>query len=467
GKPPAVADLAFISGAADLDAALGKAGTPLAAPHDQLSALVHGTLPSPSFVSATARTHGPWERDQAGALRVKRSDDVPFTLFVPRANGGTTTPIVLYQHQLGHERSDAVFVANALATEGIATLAIDAPFQGLRARPTDDGNSVDTIDRFTGAMQPDRFGDVPGDFFGIDEQSGGLTPLHPFYARDAIRQGVVDLMSTVRFIEEGDFSPISSKLSGRTFGAPRYGLIGEDVGAQMGILLATYEPNLQAVALVGTGAAIGQDWWAAPGDQARFAALATLLGRDPTMIDYKNDSPAFWPGLAIFDTLTGRGEPLAYSAAFMRSPTNALMIMIDDDEAVSNAATEALAVALGATFVSGEPRYVGDLDSQVASPGQIVAGNFVIEDDHITRVLQSYGPADHALLLSAEGSQHYDHPPDPPFSPLASAKTFSNPNTAALDQVADYFASFFACVTTVNGSTAAMQCDAAATVAGQ
>ncbi|HEX4355279.1 MAG TPA: hypothetical protein VHZ95_20250, partial [Polyangiales bacterium] len=216
GKPPVVADLAFVSGKGDLDTALGQPGSALAAPHDQLSAMVHGTLPSPSFVSATAKTHGPWERDQAGALRVKRTDDVPFTLFVPRVTGGTTTPIVLYQHQLGHERSDAVFAANALAQQGIATLAIDAPFQGLRARPNSDANSVDTIDRFTGVMQPDRFGDVAGDFFGVDEQSGGLTPLHPFYARDAMRQGVVDLMSAVRFIEEGDFSPISNKLSGRT-----------------------------------------------------------------------------------------------------------------------------------------------------------------------------------------------------------------------------------------------------------
>jgi hypothetical protein len=466
GKPPIAANLVTLSGD-QLDAALGKAsgGSALAAAHDQLSALVHGTLASPSFVSATAKTHGPWERDEAGHLRVKRTDDVPFTLFLPRAGASAAgTPIVIYQHQQGHDRSDAVYVANVLAGRGIAVIAIDAPFQGLRAKPSDAAKGVDSRNRFTGAATPDRFGDDPGDFFGIDESSGGLVPLHPFYARDAIRQGVVDLMTVVRFIQDGDFSSISGALQGRKLGAPRFGFIGEDVGGEMGVLLAQFEVNLQALVLFAPGSSVAQDWWLAARDQASFAALAGRLGRDAAKIDYDADGPAFWPGLALFDTLAARGEPLAYAAALKRAAVNVLVLMVDDDEAVSNSASEALAVAVGATFVSGEPRYVGDLATQSAAAGELVSGNFPIEGNHVTRVLQAYAKADHALLLSAVGTQDYAHPPDPPFKRLSAPKRLSNPTGAALAQIAEYFGSFFDCVTAVNPSASAIKCQADARV---
>jgi hypothetical protein len=466
GKPPSAANLVTVS-SDQLDSALGKASAnPLAVAHDQLSAMVHGTLPSPSFVSATAKTHGPWERDEAGQLRVKRTDDVPFTLFLPRGGASAAgMPVVIYQHQQGHERSDAVYVANVLAARGIAVLAIDAPFQGLRAKPSDAVKGVDSRNRFTGASTPDRFGDEPGDFFGIEESAGGLTPLHPFYARDAMRQGVVDLMTLVRFLQEGDFSGMSA-LQGRKIGAPRFGFIGEDVGGEMGVLLAQFEANLQALVLFAPGSSIAQDWWLAARDQASFAALATRLGRDATKIDYDADGPAFWPGVALFDTLAARGEPLAYAAALKRAAVNVLVLMVNDDEAVSNSASEALAVAVGATFVSGEPRYVGDLATQSTAAGDVVSGNFPIEDDHVTRVLQAYAAADHALLLSAAGKQEYVHPPDPPFKRLSAPKLLTNPTAAALKQIAEYFGSFFDCVSAVNTSASAVKCQADSRVPG-
>jgi hypothetical protein len=464
GTPPVAANLATVS-EGDLDIALGSNGNALAAAHDHLSALVHGTLASPSFVSATAKTHGPWERDEAGQLRVKRSDDVPFTLFVPRpTSGALVLPVVIYQHQQGRERSDAVYIANLLAAHGIAVLAIDAPFQGLRAKPSDTVKGVDSRNRFTGAAVADRFGDEPGDFFGIEDTAGGLTPLHPFYARDAIRQGVVDLMTAVRFIEQGNFSGITGALAGRKLGAPLFGFIGEDVGGEMGVLLAQFEPNLQALVAFAPGSSIAQDWWLAARDQASFAALAGRLGRDASKIDYEADSPAFWPGLALFDTLAARGEPLAYTAALKRATINVLLLMVNDDEVVSNASSEALAVAVGATFVSGDPRYVGDLATQTASAGVSVSGNFSLEDVHVTRVLQSYVGADHALLLSQTGMQGYVHPPDPPFKRLAAAKQLINPTDAALAQVAGYFTSFFDCVAAVNQTASTIKCQADAKV---
>jgi hypothetical protein len=474
GKAPVPSNLSVVIDGPALDDALGRASTldTLAAPHDQIYAMVHGTLPSPSFVSATAKTHGAWERDEAGLLRVKRTDDVPFTLFVPISHGliPATSAVVIYQHQRGRERSDAVFVANALAARNIAVLALDAPFQGLRASASDTVKGVDSRNRFTGKAGADRFGDEPGDFFGVEETQGGLTALHPFYARDAIRQGVVDLMTAVRFVEEGDFTAITDldvPLKGRKFGAPRLGFIGEDLGAQLGVMLASFEPNLQALVLFAVGAGVAQEWWLGAEDQDLFAELAQRFGRDATRVDYQRDLPAFWPELALFDTLTARAEPLAYAAALRRAPVNALLLMAKDDEVVSNLVTEALAVGLGATFVSGEPSYVGDLSTQIIAAGQTVRGNFSIADDRVTRVLQGYEPADHSLLLSHSGKQRYTHPPDPPFEPLETPHAINNPTSAAIAQIVDYFDSFFRCVIAANASASVTKCAADVTVSSR
>jgi hypothetical protein len=462
GNRPTPTVSKFIAGRA-LDDALGTT-EPTAAPHDHLQAMIHGTLSSPCFVSATLNVHGAWERDDGGQLRVKRTDDVPFTLFVPA--GATNIPIVIYQHQRGHERSDAVVLANVLAADGIAVLAIDAPFQGYRASSTDQtGKGVDTRNRFTGKATADYFGDVAGDFYGSDETRGDLVRFHPFYVRDAIRQGVVDLMTLVRFVDEGDFSPITSMLGSDApkFDTTKIGFVGEDVGAQMGVLLAPSEPKLQALVLFAASALVSQSWWRDAADQALFAQLSQLLGRDAQNIDYVGDSPAFWPELALFDTLLGRAEPLAYTTSLQRSAANVLLLIAQDDEAVANLSSEALSVALGASFLAGDARYVGDLNTQDAMPGDGVSGNFSVENYQVTRLLQSYDPADHQLLLAKAGAQSFVHPPDPPFQALTAAKTIDNPHAAALTQVASYMRSFFDCVQSSMSSASALKCAASVT----
>jgi hypothetical protein len=471
GKPPIPANLSVVIGAAGLDSALGSSTLPdsLAAPHEHLSAMLHGTLASPNFMCDVAGTHGAWQRDEAGQLRVKRIDDVPFTLFVPATSAWvpSASPVVIYQHQRGRERSDAVYVANALAAQNIAVLAIDAPFQGLRVRVSDAADGVDVRNRFTGKTGADRFGDQPGDFFGMQDTQGELSTLHPFYARDAMRQGVVDLMTAVRFIEEGDFGVITDLdplLKTRKFGAARLGFIGEDLGAQLGVVLAPFEPNLQALVLFAVGAGVAQEWWLGAEDAPLFSELEQRSGRDVDSVDYALDSPAFWPEFALFDTLTARAEPLAYAAALRRAPVNTLLLMARDDEVVSNLVTEALAVGLGATFVGGEPRYVGDLRSQAALGGQSISGNFAIEDDRVTRVLQEYPSADHALLRSPKGQQKYVHPPEPPFELLATPRTVDNPMGAAVAQIVEYFRSFFDCVGGSTASASTIKCAAGVTV---
>ena len=443
----------------ELDGVFGDLEKDAAAvPHDNLAAIIQGTLSSPNLLSKTAKTHGAWVRE-AGALEVKRpEEEVPFTLFLPKG-GGVASPIVIYQHALGRERSDAVHVADGLAARNIAVIAIDAPFQGMRAK-SGEGGSVDMRNRFTGVAEPDRFGDVEGDFYGQRDMQALLIEFHPFYIRDALRQGVVDLMSLVRFLESEQLPGLLARVGlTRTLDIRRLGFVGEDIGANMGIMLASFEPRLQALSLVGASAFVAQGFWLAAAEQPLFATLAGWLGRSAVGIDYDGDSPFFWPELALFETLTGRAEPLAYATLLRRQPVNVLMMMARDDEVVANLATEALAVSLGAQILSGEARSVGELERHPAAAGETVAGNVPIMGGEVTRLVRAYDPADHRVLRSDSGQRAYSSPVRPPFVSLDATEQFDNPRKAAQQDLEQYFASFFECVTG-NLSTTALPCSA-------
>jgi hypothetical protein len=445
GGPPELALARSISGS-ELDRALGahppsQVGLDEAGgvQHDQLAAMVHGTLPSPNLLSATVNAHGAFERGETGTLRVKRIDAVPFTLFIPVI--AARAPIVIYQHQRDRERSDALAIANELARRGIAVLALDAPFQGLRA-PQQAG-SVDWRNRFTGEEAPDGFGDAPGDFLGRGAAGVDDTAWNPVFARDAMRQGVVDLMVAVRVIEEGQ---LDGTHPGRTFVRTHVGFVGEDTGAEMGAMLARVEPKLQALALVAPGADSLVQWSWSPHDASLFESFARGFGRDPETIEPRFDPPEYWPETALYQTLLDRGEALSHVAALRRTPTNVLVLMAAHDETVPNRATEAFAAALGLTLVNDTPRYVLDLRSEEGAPSGI-GGNYPAAGGWVTRAMYVLRPASHDFLRHRLGIQQFAEPPEPPFEELAQGVRVENPTAAAIAQIASYFESFYACAT--------------------
>lgn len=447
---------------AQLGSASGAAGFEAsgAAPHENLYAMVHGTLPSPNFLSATATTHGKFERESDGQLRVKRTDAVPFTLFLPRSS--LKAPIVIYQHQRDRERSDALAIANELAARGLATLALDAPFQGQRANTPDKRKTVDWRNRFTGAETPDGFGDAPGDLLGFaTAQSAGAT-WNPFHGRDAMRQAVIDLMIAVRAIEGGSLltaTRAQSELKERTFVDTHIGFVGEDTGASIGAMLARFEPTLQVVVLVAPAGATVTQWAWSARDENLFDSLAMSLGIDGRTVDRTENDPAFWPGLAIYQTLFDRADPLAHAAALRRAAVNVLVLMAEDDESVSNRATEGYAASLGTMLVGSDARYVGDLKRADLSDDEGAGGNYLASGSRVTRTTYVYTPATHDFLQTRTGNQLYAHPPEPPFERLAQSVTIQNPTAAAARQIGLYLQSFFACVD-VGGSLPNTACSA-------
>jgi dienelactone hydrolase len=445
---------------ADLDALLGKpaagaVGLDHGAPHDHVGWMVQGSFASPNLLSPHGAVHGAFLRSAAGDLRVRRMDDVYFTLWIPLgALPGAPLPVVIVQHGLGGDRSDASAVANALAASGYAVIALDAPFHGLRASASvrDDAN------RFTAAAEPDGFGDAPGDFAGVHDDAGELTALHPFYYRDAVRQGVVDLMSLLDLLERGDWSGLADLDAALDKVRPNgesVALVGFDLGAEMGALLAAYEPSVAALVLAFAGGLTLDGWVDSPRSPLLTDALFARLGHGSDTVDFAADHPLDWPDVDAWRTLVDRASALAYAPALQRLPCSIFMPMARDDESVHNRSTEALASALGAEIIGGDPNYVLDLPVYGLRPGETRSGNLLVDDGAVTRVLYVLDPATHAGLVVARDAQKYQLPLARPFMLRKRPIAVDNPIEQTLMQVAFFLESYRACHTATPAATCA------------
>ncbi len=449
-KSPAPAPvLTDARSAVELDSVLGTPpqgalGLDHGGPHDHIGWMIQGHFSSPNLLSTRLSVHGAFERTAGGALRAKRQDDVPFTLWLPLGSPGNgPVPVVIVQHGLGGDRSDALPLANALAASGYAVIAIDAPFHGLRSGQGDNQN------RFTGRPGADGFGDAPGDFVGERDVAGDLPEFHPFYYRDAVRQGVVDLMSLVYVLNSGDWSGLAKAavpLAQLKLDATTLPLVGTDLGAEMGLMLASLEPRIGGLVLAFAGGLGVDGWFESPAQRPLAEGLLSRLGYDPLRLNDGDPAALLMsPDLDAWRTLSDRATPLAYAPTLSRLPANLLMLMARDDEVVHNRGTEVLAYALGAEAVGGAPAYVSDLATDTIRPGATLSGNFMADGGTVTRVLYVLDPSGHDALTRATGSQQYQHPIAVPPEALQQPKDIDNPIAATLTQIGFFLESLRAC----------------------
>ena len=442
---------------AELDAILGTPADDAigldaagGAPHMHVGAIVHGILDVPNLVSADDRGYGAFERRSNGELRERGTLGVPFTLILPRVvEQGLPLPVVIIQHGLGGERSDALAVADRLAASGYASLALDAPHHGLLA-------ATDETNRFTGEESQDGFGDAVGDLLGITARDAPLGPMHPFYYRDGMRQGAVALMVAVRAIVEGDWSDLSvtdPSFEGLAFDGDRIGFVGIDLGAEMGVMLAGYEPRVGALVLAFCDGLGVDGWLDAPARKTDAEALMDHLGRDRALLD--SPDAGYDAQVDAFRALAERGTAAAHAPAMRRSNANVLLLMALDDELAPNRGTEGLAYALGADTLAYEPRHVPDLVSRVVVTGDTRSGNFEVDDDAVTRMLVALDPASHSSLVLSSGERRYRAPFEPPFSELDPPQPVANPIDAVLTNITFFFESWRACEPPAPTSTCA------------
>ncbi len=190
--------------------------------------------------------------------RVKSVQNVPLVMTVPNASSGRERPasgwpLVIYQHGITRNRTDAFAVAATLAAQGFAVVAIDLPLHGItdRANPFWVENTpfaaIAQERTFDLDLQDNNVGSPGGD--GQIEPSGSyfinLSSL--LTSRDNLRQGAADLMSLRR---------AASTFAGIDGGTVHF--VGQSLGSIVGTTFLATDPNVYVGVLSVPGGGIAR-----------------------------------------------------------------------------------------------------------------------------------------------------------------------------------------------------------------
>lgn len=448
--PPAAITIDRVATGIDLDALLGSPVIDLpgldverGVQHTHIGWVIDGHFDSPGFLAAEPMVHGRFGYDGDGTLAVRRTERVPFTLALP-AGDVSSLRLVIFQHGLGAERSTMFSVADALCAEGWAVAAIDIPYHGMRAGL--DTSVLDRSHNFGTEPGPDLFGEIGGDavylgFVGASDTEGELSPFHPFYVRDVLRQSVADLMGLVHVLDDGDWTVVEAEggPTGLGFSDEPLGFVGVSLGGIVGTTFVTTEPRIGAAVLNVTGGVLT----ALVGGSASFNGaflplLGPRVGLDVASIDYEGVPPEMLPELAIYQTLLDAGDSQAYTPLLALRERHLLFQMALDDETVPNFATEGLARASGAALAgTSMPRFT-DL-TRTTLP---VMGNVELGSEMFTRAMVVFAPATHGLLSRRSDVHRVVHPVVYPFDRLGTPEPVANDVDGAVGQVAHFFATW-------------------------
>lgn len=446
--PPAVTILEVISSGEALDARLGEPvggqrglGIEGGVSHANIGWLIHGTIEVPSYLNETPGVHGVFSRTETG-MEIRRMEPASFSLVLPVDAAETPPRLVLFQHGITAERSDMVGIADSLAEAGYATLAIDAPYHGLRTTM----RNPDTRNRFTGEETPDGFGDIGGaavivDFAGLQDNRGELFEFHPLYFRDALRQSAADLLAVVRAVRSTQFEGIAGDetLAEFRFSPTPLAFIGNSLGGIIGSMFVAVEPEIGSAVLAVTGGNLTLLVQQSPSfNPAYIPQLFPLLGLDDGDIDYATKPPIYYPELALWQMQMGRGDSGLYGDVLAEGDANIFMLMSKNDETVHNVNTESLAGAIGVPAAGDAmPAHV---ELEVAELP--LRGNVAREEGALTRGLYIHEPGSHGLVLYPNGQASYEHPVEPPFAELSSQAAVPNPVDAVQAQIVAFLESW-------------------------
>ncbi len=416
--------------------------------HDAIGWMVHGSIAAPNYMSELENVHGRFERNDDGEVVVKRVDRAPFTLTIPADMGAAATmPLVIFQHGVSDNRIGVLGIANTLALAGYASIAIDAPFHGLRAVTEE----LDTVNRWTGEEGPDGFGDSSGigvvlSFVGATEMEGEYPPFHPIYFRDALRQSAADLHALVHAIQAGDWSDLTSAdpaLTDLSFADSELAFVGHSLGGIIGTLFVATEPEVGAALLSVTGGHIARLVERSVSFSLQLSLIIPQLNLSGRQMNDMLDESILSPGMGLYQVLLAAGDAASYASLMRDSDTDVLMHMVRHDETVPNSATEELALAFDVPII-------GDAQFHALRTAELpLAGNSITPTGTATRALYLFDTGSHGSLVNRRGLQTVVQPPVPPFEYLDDAVPFDTPIDAMHSQMVSFFDSWRAGATEI------------------
>ncbi len=452
----AVVDRVFRAGA-ELDGLFGTpadndfpgSDNPGGIAHGQLRAVVLGHFAAVDFTSAAPRTLGKWEYDAAGAPMVKGTEDVPFFLALPAAGNLQDVPIIVFNHGFGGSRAIVASIANAMAARGFAVIGIDSPSHGDRF-----SRARDTVHNFTGAAGPDGLADEASaasqlEFLDIvGDAANGIPQLDAQVMSASFRQSVVDIMSEVRLVDDGDWSALATDFPGLSFRADRLVYSGQSMGGILGSVATTIDPRIGAAVLGVAGGGLLQNatenspWlW-----QAFGVVLGGAMGVPPARMEPGVAAPHTDMAFLLMQTLIEDADPLAYAPHTIRAPLGApkhvALLNAYSDEILPNQASEALGLAMGLEWMTtpmsaAAPRYIEPVPVK-ASP---VSANVTVGTAAVTAAWVVLTPATHGMQTVHLDESRYDAA-FPPFHERATPLAISNPIVDVLQMTAEFARSY-------------------------
>jgi hypothetical protein len=319
---------------------------------------------------------------------LRASKAIPLLVTVPvSAKPANGYPVVIFQHGITRDRSDALAIAGAFANAGYVVASIDLPLHGITATASplyqatnEQTFNLDLIVNASGAAGPDGVIDPSGTHF--------INLPFPLASRDNLRQGVVNLLALTRALPtlDLDANPATVDIDGT-----RIAFASQSLGSIVGISYGAVLPN---PALTRSMA------FSVPG-----GGVAELLRDSPTFGPRINAGLAqqgLLPGTSLYaqyfrdvQNIVDAGDPLNYVAATVQQRSVYFQQMVGGggnpaalpDQVIPNSATQRLIAAIAA---SGQafPRVV---------PGAPVNGdgyvNFVVGDHGSLLSPASSGPA--------------------------------------------------------------------------
>ncbi len=278
---------------------------------------------------------------------------VPLVLTVPNANSlkekpAAGWPIVIFNHGITRNRTDALAIAATFAGQGFAVIAIDQPLHGVGATSpfyiettpfgaiaSERTFDLDLSNNTTGAPGPDGVVDGSGTY--TINLSSLLT------SRDNLRQTVADLFALTASIPA---ISIDADTSG-DFDAARIGFVGQSLGSITGVAFLALEPNVNTALLSVPGGGIARllDGSASFGPRIRAGLAASGVAAG---------SPAFDSFMFAAQTAIDSVDPLNF--AVQAASTDKILAQLVVGNGGTSLPDQVVPVAVpGQPLAGGEP----------------------------------------------------------------------------------------------------------------
>ena len=319
---------------------------------------------------------------------------IPLLVTVPNAtanaaNGGCAKPtagwpVVIVQHGLGRNRTDALAIADGFADACFVVAAIDLPLHGLTdtanpfyQAPNERTFNLDLVNNTTGAAGPD--GKI--DASGTHALPTILTS--PPTARDSLRQGQLDIGVLTKSLANLDLTGDAlSDIDGA-----RVHYLGQSLGGIVGAGQAKYNPNIKTVTANVPGGVISKLLLESPSFAPTIrAGVLRAFAANPSSASFPDNGASFQQFFREIQTIMDPADP--FNHVCNCAGTKPLFLQkVRGDVVVPNSSTDRLIAAASMTklrsgvnaVTAGQPVYVtltagdhGSLFSPTASPAATV-----------------------------------------------------------------------------------------------